>query len=131
MAVICFTIPGVPLGKPRMTRSDRWKKRPCVTKFWEWKDNVIKHCGEIPDPESIIQLNWLAYFEPPASWSKRKRAALFGQLHRYKPDRDNIDKAILDSLFKDDSAIASGFLEKRWGSPARIEVTIITLEKQK
>lgn len=44
-------------------------------------------------------------------------------LHRAKPDRDNIDKALLDALFNDDSGIASGLIEKRWddGNGPRIE----------
>ena len=27
-----------PVAKPRMTRSDRWKKRPVVLKYWQFKD---------------------------------------------------------------------------------------------
>ena len=42
----------------------------------------------------------------------RKRAQeAIGELHRTKPDRDNIDKAVLDALFDEDSAIAAGYLE--------------------
>ena len=28
-----FTIPGAPMGKPRMTKQDKWKKRACVVRF--------------------------------------------------------------------------------------------------
>jgi Holliday junction resolvase RusA-like endonuclease len=47
-----------------------------------------------------------------------------GQPHRAKPDRDNIDKAILDALFPDDSVVAEGYLCKLWddGKGARIEI---------
>ena len=26
-----------PVSKPRMTRADTWKKRPCVLKYWAYK----------------------------------------------------------------------------------------------
>ena len=52
------------------------------------------------------------------------QAEMAGALHRAKPDRDNIDKAILDALFTDDSGIAAGHLEKRWddGGGPRLEI---------
>jgi hypothetical protein len=31
-------------------------------------------------------------------------------------------------LFKEDSGIASGMIEKRWGTPERIEVSIVYQE---
>ena len=47
-----------------------------------------------------------------------------GNLHRLAPDRDNIDKALLDALFPQDKAIAMGHIEKRWDWEPRMEVTI-------
>ena len=122
----CITtiIPGVPIGKPRMTRRDKWKQRPCVMRYRAWADAARAAVGPLPSPERIQRFAWVAYFEPPKSWSKKERAAAMGTLHRSKPDRDNVDKAVLDVLFKHDSAIASGLIEKRWGSPARLEITI-------
>jgi len=51
-----------------------------------------------------------------------------GQLHRQKPDRDNVDKGILDALWDEDSGIACGYLEKRWEDTdgPRIELIITT-----
>ena len=124
---ITFIIPGTPLGKPRMTRRDKWKKRPSVVRYREWSDAARIAAGPMPEPERIARLDWVAYFEPPQSWSKRERADAIGTLHRSRPDRDNIDKAILDTLFETDSAIACGTIRKVWGEPARIEVTIEVL----
>jgi Holliday junction resolvase RusA-like endonuclease len=60
----------------------------------------------------------------PKSWSKKRRDAERGQLHRSKPDRDNIDKAILDTLYpKSDSGIARGSLEKLWGDSPSLTIT--------
>ena len=30
----------IPRAKPRMTRADTWKKRPCVVKYWAYKDEL-------------------------------------------------------------------------------------------
>ncbi|MBK1884758.1 RusA family crossover junction endodeoxyribonuclease [Luteolibacter pohnpeiensis] len=121
----------VPLGKPRMTQRDRWKKRPAVLRYHAFKDTLrarlvdLPHLRKLIDSGTIHGLSWTAYFPMPPSWSKRKQASLAGALHQQKPDRDNIDKAILDALFTDDSGIASGRIEKRWddGKGPRIEIT--------
>jgi Holliday junction resolvase RusA-like endonuclease len=119
---IFITYNGKPIGKPRMTRSDKWKQRPCVLRYRQFADDLrLAAGGNKLNPENIQSLSWVAYFEPK---EKSKKKVKIGELHRQKPDRDNIDKAILDALFKDDSAIAHGTLEKRWGSPERIEIRI-------
>lgn len=66
----------------------------------------------------------------PASWPKYKRAELDGQLHRQKPDLDNLLKALMDALYGDDSHIArlSG-LEKRWAIEGSIEIQGETHER--
>lgn len=122
--MIAIVIPGSPVAKPRMTQRDKWKQRPCVMQYRAWADLARLTAGKLPSPETIQRFDWTAYFQPPPSWSKKKRAAAIGELHRTKPDRDNIDKAVLDALFKSDSAIASGTIEKRWGDPARLEIRI-------
>lgn len=124
---LLITVPGAPIGKPRMTQRDKWKQRPPVMRYRSWSDLARLAAGQLPAPDEISRLDWIAYFEPPPSWSKKKREEAMGQLHRSKPDRDNIDKAVLDTLFKSDSGIASGTIEKRWGVPARLEITITTV----
>lgn len=126
MPVIKFTIEGDPIGAPRMTQRDRWKKRPVVLRYFAWRDKAREAAGELPPAEQIESLSWVAYFSPPVSWSKKKRTAVLGQLHRAKPDRDNIDKAILDALFEKDQNIAKGSVEKRWDVYERLEITITT-----
>lgn len=120
----------VPMGKPRMTQRDRWAKRPAVLRYHAFKDRLRECLADLPCLRALLEggtvhhLSWTAYLPMPPSWPKRKRAALAGALHRAKPDRDNIDKAILDALFSEDSGIASGHLEKRWddGNGPRIEM---------
>jgi Holliday junction resolvase RusA-like endonuclease len=122
--VFKFTVMGRPVAAPRMTQRDKWMKRKCVVNYRSWKERARESAGDIPDPKLIKSLSWTAYFCPPESWSKKKKESVIGQLHRSRPDRDNIDKAVLDSLFSEDSAIASGFIEKRWDWVERVEITI-------
>jgi len=128
--LIEFTIPGDPIGAPRMTQRDKWKQRPCVMKYRAWKDKAREVAGELPPADQIERVSWVAVFTPPASWSKKRRAAVIGTLHRNKPDRDNIDKALLDALFPEDQAIAAGTIEKRWGIAEGLTVTIETQEQE-
>lgn len=119
-------IPGPPLGKPRMTQRDKWKKRPNVVRYREWCDRIHEAVGDsLPAAEQVAEVNWTAYFEPPKSWPKRRRVAAMGTRHRSKPDRDNIDKAVLDCLFEHDERIPDGTLRKRWDWMARLEIEIL------
>lgn len=122
---IKFTIPLAPIGKPRMTRSDKWKKRPAVVRWHQWKDTARPHV-----PENLLQspvsVSWTAYFPFPKTYSASKKASLSGKPHQQKPDRDNIDKLICDFLFEQDKGIAFGVLKKFWddGNGPRIEIEI-------
>lgn len=126
--VLRFTIPGDPMGKPRMTRKDKWAKRPCVMRYRAWADAarlVLKSQGGIPDGAVIREVSWIAYFQVTPGWSKEKQAEMIGQPHRQTPDRDNIDKALLDAIFKDgDQHVTSGRIHKEWASTGRLYVEI-------
>ena len=122
---IWYTCMVTPLGKPRMTRRDRWKNRECVSRYHSFKDEFRSLLnGKIPFPHQIKSVSWIAYLPIPESWSKKKKAEMAGTIHQQKPDRDNIDKAILDSLFGDDSHVAVGLIGKFWddGKGPRIEI---------
>ena len=112
-----------PMGKPRMPRRDKWAKRDCVVRYHAFADELRRQVQHLLPPD-VAELSWTAYFTMPESWSQKKKAQHAGQPHRAKPDRDNIDKAILDALFEQDSGIATGTLCKRWddGLGARIVI---------
>lgn len=120
--MITATVYIEPMGKPRMTRRDKWAERDCVQRYWAFKDKLKYYVTNIP--RDCSHVSWTAYLPIPPSWSKKKREQMAGQPHRQKPDRDNIDKAILDALFGDDAGIATGSLSKFWddGRGPRIEL---------
>ena len=118
----------IPIGKPRATQRDKWSPSPAVQRYRAWADLFRAKLGSYPrDP---VGVSWVAYLPIPPSWSKKKKAEMSGGYHRSTPDRDNIDKAILDSMFKRDEGVAFGIINKYWddGEGPRIEITLISLD---
>lgn len=116
-----ITIPINPVPKPRMVRSDRWKKRKCVTAYWQFKDDVRSHIQSLPEAFKVI-----FYIEMPASWSEKKKAKFDGKPHRSRPDIDNFLKALMDAIAKEDGFIHTVNVGKRWARLGRIEIEEIT-----
>ena len=104
-----------PVPKPRMTQRDKWKKRNCVLNYYSFKDNLKLYFGnETLLPKNITICSWIAYLPFPKSYSEKKRYELSGCPHTLKPDKDNIEKAIFDSLFTKDQFVYAGFGIKYW-----------------
>jgi len=107
-----------------MTKRDKYMKRPAVVKYRIFA-TALRECMKDVDLSDVVKVSWTAYFPIPESWSNEKKSLMRGQPHRQKPDRDNVDKAILDALFEDDSGVSDGTLKKRWDdcNGPRIEIT--------
>ncbi|MBG3071635.1 RusA family crossover junction endodeoxyribonuclease, partial [Proteus mirabilis] len=43
-----------------------------------------------------------------------------GKPHQQKPDKDNLEKALLDAIFDDDSRVWDGRVTKVWGERGQI-----------
>ena len=106
-----------PVSAPRMTQRDKWAKRPCVMRYFAFRDE-IKRLGVTVKPYDCIVFT----LPMPKSWSKKKKAEHDGKGHTSKPDIDNICKALLDSIFDDDSHIYALTLLKVWGYEGSIEI---------
>ena len=105
-----------PVGKPRMTRSDKWKQRPPVMRYRMFCDEARLHDIRVPEAGAHI-----TYVLPmPKSWSKKKCARMAGKPHQQKPDIDNLTKALLDALFDDDAHIWDVRASKVWGETGMI-----------
>jgi len=104
-----------PMGAPRMVRSDKWKKREVVTRYFAFKDEFRRQCAEknwVLGPALIGYI----YIAMPDSWSKAKKAAMLGSLHQQKPDADNFCKATMDAFGTDDSHVAVMDVVKVWSN---------------
>ena len=133
--VLTIVIPGKPIGKPTWQKSDKWKPRKCIIDYRAFCDYLRLIAKPIPVAGSVQILDVVAYFNPPPSWSARKRAAMLGELHRLKPDADNILKAVDDALWSrskavatagrgDDSAIARANVSKWWARESYLWIQI-------
>lgn len=130
---ITFTVPGPPVPKPRQTRSDRWKQRPCVVKYRHWADEcrlaILKNPENRPKVKHLdlmgISVSVLLRFFLPLPKGKSKGAEA-GAPHLRKPDLDNMTKSAMDAVFKADQVIYRIDAEKRWddGQGPRTEIVI-------
>lgn len=112
-------VPGVPMGKPRMTQRDQWVKRPVVVRYRQYCDLIRAtwktHHGDLPDnPDGIMVVSC---FPVPPSWPRREREAAVDCGHRNRPDADNVLKGVCDALFEEDSIIWVKWSVKFWCAP--------------
>lgn len=144
---VAFTVPGEPKGKGR----------PRAVPRIVWKDGEPEAVVSLITPpdtreaEAVVLaafrrafprhkpftgpvlLRFTAVFETPRSFNKALReAAARGKLYATKkPDKDNIEKLIVDALngvaFADDQQVMGGGM-KRYGTPARLEISFEPLD---
>lgn len=103
------------MGKPRMTRRDKWAKRPCVLRYRAQADHLRLAGLRLP-----MRYIAIAFLRMPDSWSLAERRRNAGQPHLVRPDQDNITKALLDSLAPSDAHLWDGRLQKRWAWHGRL-----------
>lgn len=51
----------------------------------------------------------------PKSWTLKKKRKTVGQPHKQKPDKDNLEKALLDAVYDEDCCVWDGRVTKLWG----------------
>jgi Holliday junction resolvase RusA-like endonuclease len=114
-----ITIYGNPIGKPRMTRADKWKQRTCVMQYRAWADVIrsLARTGTKITLQKPTVLTIRAFFKAPDGAHRTGP-------HTHKPDFDNVEKAVADALFQNDQMIYKASVEKLWadGSQPRVEV---------
>ncbi len=98
-----------PCPKPRMTRRDKWKKRPAVLRYRAFKDKCRVRRVKLPQPCLVIF--WMAM---PKSWPPSKRARMMSARHQQKPDLDNLVKGLWDAVARNDERLWCVHAEKRW-----------------
>jgi Holliday junction resolvase RusA-like endonuclease len=116
-----------PVPKPRMVKSDAWRKRKCVLAYWAFKDNLnilAKNAGLNDLPANDFHV--IYRLPMPASWSKKKAAEMDGKPHQQRPDCDNLQKALQDCLCKTDEHIWDFRVTKLWAETGSIEIRILS-----
>lgn len=117
MNVVIF---GDPVGKPRQTRRDKWKQRPCVVTYRNWADLARYTVWNKNEKRTLMKPVSLHV----KAWFPNGKAHRVGP-HTVKPDGDNVLKSVLDALFTNDQMVYRMSIEKLWadGSAPRIELT--------
>jgi len=109
--------PITPVPKPRMTRRDamrsttKYPRRPGVARYDAFKQECLLRKVAVPESGSHITF----YLPMPKSWSKKKKAVMCSMPHQQRPDKDNLEKALLDAIFDEDCRIWDSRVTKRWG----------------
>lgn len=105
-----------PCPKPRMTKKDC--RRPVHKRYWQWKADVQKLGVHVPEWGY-----WVIFHIPmPKSWSKKKKAQMNGMAHQQRPDKDNLEKGLLDAIYGEDCRVWDGRVTKLWAEEGAIEV---------
>lgn len=115
-----------PVPKPRMTRRDKWKKRPIVVAYHQYKD-LLNMQANLYDYHLTPELNMDFHISMPESWSKKKKLEMVGKKHQQRPDLDNLVKAFQDALSDEDGYVA---VYKNVGKYWSLEDKIIVYEKE-
>lgn len=101
-----------PVPRPRMTRKDKWAKRPIVVAYYDYTEDLrTLAMAEGWEPANALQLTFV--LPMPKSWSKKKKREHAGMPHQSKPDLDNLVKGFLDA-FGEDKGVWSFAADKRW-----------------
>ena len=133
---IAFSISGEPKGKGR-PRTAKGQSRPYTPKETVLAERAIRaeFVRLFPGHKAWtgpIMLRFTAVFSIPKSFDAALRqAALEGKLYAIKkPDKDNIEKLLCDSLngvaWADDAQLQGGGV-KRYGHPPRVDVELVHL----
>lgn len=102
-----------------MTKSDKWKKRPAVVRYFNFKDAINAEFTGTLEPVFKV----IFYVPMPKSWSDKKRREMSNKPHQQKPDIDNYLKAFMDALCLDDSYVYDVHAKKFWANTGSIELT--------
>jgi Holliday junction resolvase RusA-like endonuclease len=108
-----------PMGAPRQTQRDVWKKRPVIVKYHKYRDDLR---DALPGYQLGMDLNLKFYLPMPKSYSKKKKLELMGTYHDQKPDIDNLAKGFMDAFKTEDKHVAVLHAEKYWSEIGYIEV---------
>lgn len=127
---LVFTVHGTPRPKARgriirgrvVTTTQKTEKLWRLAVLRAVKEALALRGDPVPIFRSAVRVSMVFTFEPSGS-----RRDLIGTPHTHKPDKDNLEKLVLDAMekagvFRNDSQVAMGPTEKWWGERAGVVV---------
>lgn len=99
------------VSAPRQVHKDKYNPSPHVKRYRAYRDELRARRVFVPTPFHHA----IFVMKMPQTWSLKKRASMEGTPHLSKPDRDNLEKALLDACFGEDCHVWDGRTTKLWG----------------
>lgn len=126
----------IPASRPRVTKYSTYYKEPYLSYKAKLLDYMTKATSGYKNPVFAkyepLHIDIIFYMPIPKSISKKKAKLLLGSYHTKKPDKDNLEKAVLDSMnglmYYDDGQICSSTVKKIYSDKPRTEINIQSLD---
>ncbi|ARJ08752.1 MULTISPECIES: RusA family crossover junction endodeoxyribonuclease [Bacilli] len=122
-----------PIGspRPRFRKSGKFVQTYMPAAYTKHKEYIKEQMPKLMI-ESKLKVSLLFCFEPPKSWSKKKKTTAIGQYKHTKPDIDNLIKTVLDAanshLWKDDNQIVEIHSFKKFAEQAKVIMSLEEVE---
>lgn len=114
-----WVYPSKAVPAPRQSRRDTFRPRPPVMRYHALRDELRARKAFCPTPFHHL----IFVLQMPSTWNRKQLVANEGMPHLHTPDRDNLEKAFLDSVLENDSHIFDGRVTKLWGTMGLIIVS--------
>lgn len=133
--MITFFVEGCPIAQPRHRVGKYGGYIPKEHKIHEWKERIISKCKtiNIDTIDNAVSMHIVYYMpRPKAHFNKSGLKPNAPDNHIKKPDIDNLNKAVFDSLvkaniIKDDSFIVCSHAYKQYANI--LHGALITIKK--
>lgn len=127
---LSFILDITPMGAVRTTQKGQYVSTT-YKKYKDWKYTLqllwlseIRKLGLIPDNIKFSVIKSIDFYMPIPSG--KKYLDRLGKPHTMKPDIDNMLKAFMDALMKEDSHVHEiGRMTKTWHQVGHMKVTIV------
>ena len=118
-----------PIGspRPRFRNAGKFVQTYMPTSYTKHKTYIQ---GQMPKllTDKNLKVSLYFYFEPPKSWSKKRKLIAIGTYKRTKPDVDNLIKTVLDAankhVWQDDNQVVHIDSYKMYAEESKIVIVI-------
>lgn len=119
MAYLFYPI--TPTAAPRQVKKDAWRPSPAVERYRTFRDDVGWRKVQLP-----VGFFHVVFFMPmPKSWSETRKARFAFRPHERTPDKDNLEKALVDAVYRgrSDAHVWHSASTKLWSFEAAILIS--------
>ncbi|AXZ23719.1 RusA family crossover junction endodeoxyribonuclease [Staphylococcus warneri] len=118
-----------PIGspRPRFRNAGRFVQTYMPTSYTKHKAYIQEQMPKLLTDKNL-KVSLYFYFEPPKSWSKKRKLIAIGTYKRTKPDVDNLIKTVLDAannhVWQDDNQVVHIDSYKMYSEESKIVMVI-------